>query len=121
MYNVYKNTTNDVFGKGMIIMKLDGLLRRANLNSLETFLLNGGESFKDPSVDTYSERLKKANKKLSDFLSSVCDKTDIEEYDKTAGEIYEQIAVHEDVYFEMGLILGAKIAFQARGKMEELK
>ena len=47
-------------------MKLDGLLRRANLNSLETFLLNGGESLKDPSIDTYSERLKKANKKFKE-------------------------------------------------------
>ncbi len=101
-------------------MKFDGLLRRANLNSLETFLIHGGENFKEPDIKTYSERLEIANKKLSAFLSSVCDSTNIEEYDKISGDIYEQISVHEDVYFEMGLIMGAKIAFQVRGKMEEL-
>ena len=102
-------------------MKFDGLLRRANLNSLETFLLNGGEALRESDMKTYSERLEKANKRLSVFLTSVCDDTNIEEYDKISGEMYEQIAVYEDVYFEVGLIMGAKIAFQIRGKLEELK
>lgn len=66
-------------------MKFDGLLRRANLNSLETFLKYGGESLEEPSMKTYSQKLEKANKRLSAFLSSVCDDTNIEKYDKIAG------------------------------------
>ena len=46
--------------------------------------------------------------------------TDLKELDEITGYYDEQVGVYQDVYFEIGLILGAKIAFQIRAKMEEL-
>ena len=46
--------------------------------------------------------------------------SDIKELDEIAGYYYKQAIVYRDVYFEMGLITGAKIAFQIHKRMEEL-
>ena len=99
-------------------MDFSDLLQRTNLNSIETILMHGGENFEKPPDKTYSERLADANKKARAFFKARY--TDIEEYDEIAGYFDEQAAVFEDVYFEIGLLIGAKIAYQIRGKMEEL-
>ncbi len=99
-------------------MDFSNLLRRTNLNAIETFLMSGGDSFEDPPSKTYSERIEDADKKAKAFFESRY--TDIGELDEIAGYYYEQTAVYEDVYFEIGLLIGAKIAYQIRGKMEEL-
>ena len=74
--------------------------RRADLNSIEAFLMHGGESFERPSDK-------------SRF-------TNIDEFDEIAGYFNEQVSVFEDVYLEIGLLLGARIAFQICGKIAEL-
>lgn len=99
-------------------MDFSRLLNRTNLNSIESFLIDGGELFESPSDKTYSQRLAEAQKKIIAFLQARY--TDIREYDEISGYFCEQAEVFKDVYFEIGLILGAKIAFQIRGKMEEL-
>ncbi len=100
-------------------MNFSELLQRANLNCIEDFLINGSESFDKPSEKTYSERLAEAQKKVTAFFQARY--TDIHEYDEIAGYFHEQARVFQDVYFEIGLILGAKIAFQLCERMEELK
>ena len=99
-------------------MDFSNLLRRTNLNSIQDYLMYGGESLEKPSDKTYSERLKEADKKASAFFHSRY--TENDEFDEIYGYYNAQIAVYENVYFEIGLIMGAKIAFQVRGKMEEL-
>ncbi len=100
-------------------MDLGDLLRRANLNCIEDFLISGGESFERPSEKTYSERLAEAAKKATAFFDARY--SDIREYDEISGHFNEQAGVFQDVYFEIGLIVGAKIAFQICGRMGELK
>lgn len=99
-------------------MDFSDLLQRTNLNSIESFLMYGGESFIKPPNKTYSERLADAKKKAKAFFETRY--TDIDEYDEIAGYFNEQAAVFEEVYFEIGLLTGAKIAYQIREKMEEL-
>lgn len=99
-------------------MDFGDLLERANLNSIESYLLYGGESTDKPSEKTYSERLAEAKKKAAAFFQSRY--SDIQEYDEITGYFNEQVAVFQDVYLEIGLILGAKIAFQIRERMEEI-
>jgi hypothetical protein len=100
-------------------MDFNGLLRRANLNSIQSFLIYGDESFEEASQKTYSERITDAQKQAADFFKARY--SDIDEYDEIAGYFNDQAAVFEEVYFEIGLILGTKIAFQLYAKMEELR
>ena len=100
-------------------MKFNDFLQRANLNSLQTFLKYGAEDFKEQCEKTYSERLKEAEKNAMDFFKTRC--IDDDELDKITGYFEEQVNVYEEVYFEIGMILGAKIAFQLGERMEELK
>ena len=99
-------------------MDFSNLLHRANLNSIESYLIHGGENFDEPSNKTYSERLKEAQKKTIAFFDARY--SDIQEYDEISGYFHEQVAVFRDVYFEIGIITGAKITFQIREKMNEL-
>ncbi len=94
------------------------LLHRANLNCMEMFLMNGSECCDAPSGGTYAERLKEADKKALAFFQERY--SDISEFDEITEYFYAQIASYEDVFFEIGLLVGAKIGFQAREKMEEL-
>jgi len=98
-------------------MDFKDLLQRANLNCIENYLLYGEPTFEKQSEKSYSERLKEARKKASAFFKARY--SDIDEYDEISGYFYEQVEVYQDVYFEIGLIVGAKIAFQLRGKIEE--
>lgn len=99
-------------------MNFENLLQRANLNSIESFLLYGIESYTDFNEKTYSERLNEARKNATEFFQSKY--TDIDEYDKITGYFDEQVSVFEDVYFELGLITGSKIGFQISERLKNL-
>ena len=92
--------------------------RRADLNSIEAFLMHGGESFERPSDKSYAQRLQEARKNATAFFEARF--TNIDEFDEIAGYFNEQVSVFEDVYLEIGLLLGARIAFQICGKIAEL-
>ena len=92
--------------------------RRADLNSIEAFLMHGGESFERPSDKSYAQRLREARKNATAFFEARF--TNIDEFDEIAGYFNEQVSVFEDVYLEIGLLLGARIAFQICGKIAEL-
>ena len=92
--------------------------RRADLNSIEAFLMHGGESFERPSDKSYSQRLQEARKNATAFFEARF--TNIDEFDEIAGDFNEQVSVFEDVYLEIGLLRGARIAFQICGKIAEL-
>ena len=99
-------------------MKFEDYLQRAELISLQNFLKYGAESYIKSSEKTYSEQLKEARENAKAFFEEKY--PDIDEYDKVYGYFDEQASVYEEVYFEIGLIVGAKIGFQIRGKMDEL-
>ncbi|MBQ1947995.1 MAG: hypothetical protein II359_05235 [Clostridia bacterium] len=96
-------------------MRFGEIWRRAELNSIETFLKYGGEDLGPWVKETYAQRLKTADKNILDFLKENTDLTD-----ECMGFLYEQISIYEDVYFEIGLLLGGKLAFCIGEKIKEL-
>lgn len=100
-------------------MNFGNLLHRSNLNTLETFITCGEKSFSSPPEGAYSERLKKASQNVTALFQARF--PDFQDYDEVAGYYDKQVEVVQDIYFEIGLILGARIAFQISEKMEELK
>lgn len=99
-------------------MKFEDYLQRAELISLQNFLRHGGETCEKTSQKTYSQQLQEARSKANTFFQQ--NFPDIEEQDRISEYFYEQVSVYEEVFFEIGLIVGAKIGFQLKGKFEEL-
>lgn len=99
-------------------MIFDDFLRRAELHSLETFINYGGEVITPISQKGYEERLKDARKSVDEFFKKRC--TTLSDFDEITMHYDKEVEVVQNVYFEIGLILGAKIAFQIGKKMEEL-
>lgn len=100
-------------------MDFSGLLHRTNLNVLEAFITNELESNDAPSEQGYRERLMEADNKAANFLKARFPV--LKEYDQIMAYYYNQTEVIQEVYFEIGLIVGGKIAFEISKKMEELK
>ncbi len=99
-------------------MKFENYLQRAELISLQNFLKHGGETFIPTSDKKYSERITEARRKAKNFFEEKF--PDIDEFDRIYGYFDEQVNEYEEVFFEIGIIVGAKIGFQFREKMEEL-
>lgn len=78
-------------------MDFSDLLRRTNLNNIEDYFMNGGDSFMEPSVKICSERPKDAEKKITAFFEVRY--TDIDGYDEITGYYYEHMEVYQDVFF----------------------
>ena len=100
-------------------MSFERLLTRANLKTIQAYLRYEVVDWSEDSKQTYEERLKAANQKATEFFEEHY--TDLDEYDKIAGYFGEITEVYEDVFFEIGMIVGAKLAFELRGKMKELE
>ena len=100
-------------------MDFKNLLKRADLYSIQTFLKYGVESYVKPDTLSYSQRLRDANKNMTDFFKNKF--PDSEELDKILTFFDEQTSIYEEVYFEIGLLSGMKIGFEINEKIESLK
>ena len=100
-------------------MVFDNLLDRANLNNIEFFLRTGGEVCDAPPEGSHRERLYAAEQKAEKLLRERF--TEEQEILEINEIIYDLIIVHQDIYFEIGMLLGMKIAAQINAKMEEMK
>ena len=94
------------------------LLKRADLKNLEEFVLNGCVYRGEISTQTYLERLRAAEENIHSLFAAQY--TDTEECEKKKNYYYDQLEVFQDVYFEIGLLMGAKLAFQIHRRLEEL-
>ena len=99
-------------------MLFENLLKRANLNNLETFLWSGGVCERAQPEESYRDRIRAAEQKMERFLKThFPDKMEFE----AANDIWSEVnGVYMDIYFEVGLLLGAKIALQINSRLEEL-
>ena len=99
-------------------MLFQDFLNRSSCRALENFILNGGE-WKDTSLDLpLDTRLKNAEEALHRFFRLQC-KSDAE-MEHILDAICEPISDLETAYFEAGILAGAKLAFEIRGKMDEI-
>ena len=100
-------------------MNFKNFLQKADLYSFQEFIKYGAEAFIKPEAKPYCERIKEARKNAVDFFERKF--SNIDEFDKVLGYFDEQNSVYEEVYFEIGMILGAKMAFEISGKLDELR
>lgn len=100
-------------------MDFKNMLQRADLNSIRAFLKNGTEDFCEKTDLTYSEQIKETIKNIHGILKEKY--PTFEEYDKIEGYFNEQLFILENIYFEIGLLAGAKIAFQISERFDEIK
>ena len=100
-------------------MKFEDYLQRAEFISLQNFLKTGGEIYIQSPQKTYSEQLKEVHQKAKAFFDQKF--TDIDEHDKITECFYNLAGVYEEVFFEVGTIVGAKIGMQLQKKLQELQ
>lgn len=97
-------------------MYYDDLLGRANLYRLTNFLLEGSEYRQEPEGETYRERIEAAENKMEELLSS---KYSGRELEAACDVFYAAMAVCEAVNFEIGLLIGGRIAQQISHRLRE--
>ena len=100
-------------------MDFSGILRRTEIERLNEYIMSGDLRIEESSQQSYTERLMEADEKAHAFFKSRY--PDMEEYNEIMGYYYNQTGVIKEVYFEIGLIVGGKIAFEISKRMEELK
>ena len=100
-------------------MKFEDYLQRAEFISLQNFLKTGGETFVKSSQQTYSEQLKEARQKAKDFFDEKF--PELDEHDEIVEYFYDLVSVYEEVFFEIGSIIGAKIGMQLQKRIQELQ
>ncbi|MBE7030306.1 MAG: hypothetical protein E7409_02630 [Ruminococcaceae bacterium] len=99
-------------------MYFKNLSHRASKDSIITFLRENRENFYELPEETYAQRIADARKNAVSFLRERF--PDIDEFDQIYGYFDQQTTVFEEVYFEIGLLLGAKIALELKQKSDEL-
>ncbi|MBQ6998988.1 MAG: hypothetical protein IJN62_04290 [Clostridia bacterium] len=92
---------------------------RADIANIHSFITYGAEGFKDLSEKNYAERIKEAQLKISDYLQNSFKNQ--EQLDEMLELIFSMTEVYEDVYFEAGMLLGAKLGYTLKEKMKELE
>ena len=97
-------------------MSFSNLLHRANLNAIDQFIMTGAEQLNDFSDKTYLQRIHDECHILSEYLK----KNFPENHEEILNNIFKYIDVTEEIYFEMGLIAGAKLAFQIDKRLADL-
>lgn len=99
-------------------MDFGDLFNRVNFNCLIDLILYGAENCMPSSSKTYAQRLKEANANARKFFKARY--PNIDEYDEIVGYYNAQIGTYTEVYFEVGLLLGAKIGYQICTRLKEL-
>ena len=100
-------------------MYFKNYLERANLSVLQEFIKFGCEGRAENISETYKSRIKNARKNALRFFEEKF--KSIDEFDYVLNCFETQIEVYKDVYFEIGMLLGAKLGYEICEKMEQLK
>ena len=95
-------------------MNFSDMLHRANLNSIEDYLIDGSESLIEPSTKKYLERLAEAKKKVTTFFKARYENLD--EYDEIAGYFEEQADVFKSVFLGNWSDSGSENRFSTQRK-----
>lgn len=100
-------------------MYFKNYLERANLSVLQEFFKFGTEGRAENISETYETRIKEARKNALSFFEEKF--KSVEEFDYVLASFEKQLQVYEEVYFEIGLLLGAKLGYEICEKMQQLK
>ena len=100
-------------------MNIKEIWDRAQLNSLENFILYEADGYKESAKKGYTQRLDEADANMNRFFEEHI--KDPKEREELIEYYYQQAEEYMEVYFEIGLLLGAKIGRQTSMKLEELE
>ena len=88
----------------------DEIFRRANIQHIREFLLNGVEAI-EVNNKSYEQRIKDARNNVYSFIKDrYPDENDFEEI---TNAIFEYVNATQEVYMEIGLKCGAVLAMQS--------
>ena len=99
-------------------MNIEELLKRADLTMLQQFIRYGSEWLAETSKDRYVNQIRESEIRISKFFDE-CFSDFIER--ENAIELFDrEAATYKDVYFEIGLLVGAKIGYEIHKRMNEI-
>ena len=87
---------------------IDEIFKRLDIQHIREFLLHGVDE-SEISSKAYKERIDEARDPVIEFIQQ---KFEPEECEEITGRIYDYASVCENVYMEIGIKCGAKIAAQ---------
>ena len=99
-------------------MEFEEILKRADINSLRAFIMTGLNGFPENSNLSYSEKTELISRNIHNILKGKNPSS--KELDVIEGAINEQMFALENVYFEMGMLAGAKITLQILKKLKDI-
>lgn len=100
-------------------MNFREMMDRADIANIQSFLIYGYEGYKDSTKKSHAQRIKEAQLKISDYLKEKFKNT--EELDEITESIFSMTEIYEDVYFEAGLLVGAKLGYEMREKLDKIE
>ena len=100
-------------------MDMKELYKRIQLNNMGNYILYGEEGCKGETKKSYSQRLREAEAETRSFLEEYIKEP--KEQDRAAEDYYQQLEEYIEIYFEIGLLLGAKVCREISEKQGELK
>ncbi len=92
---------------------IDKIFNRCNIEAISIFLLHGAEAFEN-NTESFYERRKKADEKLSEWLEKQF--PDIKENNEQGSFIYSVISEVETVYMQIGMQAGIRLAMEFYNK-----
>lgn len=99
-------------------MNLKEIWNRAQLNRLESFILYEADEYKESAKKGYAQRLDEADANMNRFFEEHI--KDGKEREELIEYYYQQAEEYMEVYFEIGLLFGAKLEHQISLRMEEM-
>ena len=99
-------------------MNFNNFSKRMNINAIREFLMFGDGNVTENEPKNYQERLSAANDEIDALFEELV--SDEEKRETFLNHIFVSISKIEDVYFEMGLLSGAKISAQMQEKLTEM-
>jgi len=88
-------------------MNFREMAERTDISNIHSFITYGEEGFKDIPEKNYAERIAEAQLNISNYLKEQLESQ--EQLDEMLERIFTMTEVYEDVYFEAGMLLGAKL------------
>jgi len=100
-------------------MYFKNMLNRAKLMNMGSFLMSGCEYTEVPKDESYTEQIREADRQIYEFLEERFPNG--KEGEEIRDVFFSLFDVYQRVYFELGLLVGGKIALQVHKKLEELE
>lgn len=99
-------------------MNIESLLKRSDLTMMGLFLRHGSEWLVETSKDKYTNRLRESEIRIQDFFDKCF--PDFDKNEEAVQLFDREASTYKDVYFEIGLLVGAKIEYEIHRRMNEI-